>query len=286
MINKILAKNIIKNALNEDINSIDITTDNLIDEDSVSKAYVLAKEPGILAGLVMVKWVFEELDENMAFKFMAKDGDEINTGDKLLLIQGKTKAILKGERLALNILQRMSGIASMANEFNEIVKNTKTKIVDTRKTTPGLRMLEKYAVRVGGCSNHRYNLSDGVIIKDNHITAAGGIKPAIDIIKSKVPHTFKIEVEVRNTSEFIEAIEAGADIILLDNMDIEEMKEAVEITEGRVILEASGGMTREKIVEISKIGVDLISVGALTHSFKSLDISLKIVHPITVFELN
>ncbi|WP_432409568.1 carboxylating nicotinate-nucleotide diphosphorylase [Wukongibacter sp. M2B1] len=274
--NWILVDEIIINGLKEDINNIDITTDNLIDDESTSKAYMIAKENGVIAGLSIVERVFKIIDDKAQVIFNVKDGDEVEKGSNIAEIRGKTKAILKGERLALNLLQRMSGIATKCKQYKQIVNRYNVRIVDTRKTTPGLRILEKYAVRMGGCHNHRYNLSEAVMIKDNHIKACGGIKEAISKIKERIPHTTKVEVEVEDISGLKEAIEAGADIVMLDNMDTNEMENAVKIAKGRVILEASGGITRDTLIDVAKTGVDIISVGALTHSVKAMDISLRV----------
>lgn len=277
MLNQIIIDEIIKNALTEDMNYGDITTDALIEENSTALAIITAKQAGVIAGLSVANRVFELLDNNISFQALKSDGDVIQEGEKIAEIKGRTRAILKGERLALNLLQRMSGIATKAREYSELIKGTGTRIADTRKTTPGLRILEKYAVRMGGCHNHRFNLSDAVMIKDNHIKAAGGISKAVKKIRMTLSHTVKIEVEVESLEQLEEAIAARADIIMLDNMDIETMKRAVEINKGRAILEASGNITSERINEISAIGVDVISVGALTHSVKALDISLNII---------
>ncbi|WIF95900.1 carboxylating nicotinate-nucleotide diphosphorylase [Caminicella sporogenes] len=277
MLNWVLVDEIIKNGLKEDINNIDITTDNLIDDESISVAYMLAKEEGVIAGLYVAERVFKILDKNVNVKFNVKDGDKVEKGTVIAEIKAHTKAILKGERLALNLIQRMSGIATISRKYRDVVKDFPVRIVDTRKTTPGLRILEKYAVRIGGCHNHRYNLSEAVMIKDNHIKAVGGIREAILKVKDKIPHTIKVEVEVESITELKEAIDAGADIVMLDNMELEDMKKAVEIGKGKVIIEASGGITLDKLVQIAEVGVDVISVGALTHSVKAMDISLSII---------
>ncbi|QXM07068.1 carboxylating nicotinate-nucleotide diphosphorylase [Crassaminicella indica] len=277
MYNKFLVEKIIKDALIEDMSYGDTTTDLLIEEDAFSEAYMIAKERGVIAGLLVAQSVFKLLDETIEFDILKKDGELVEKGEKIAKVKGSTKNILKGERLALNLLQRMSGIASQSRRYADLVKDYKTRVVDTRKTTPNLRILEKYAVRVGGCHNHRFNLSDAVMIKDNHIKAVGGIKQAVEKIRENIPHTTKIEVEVTDLKELKEALDIGADIIMLDNMDIETMKRAVEITKGRALLEASGNITLERIKDIAKIGVDVISVGALTHSVKAMDISLMIL---------
>jgi len=277
MYNQLMVEEIIKKGLIEDINYTDITTDLLIEEDSISEAVMTAKESGVVAGLKVAETVFKLLDGQIDFQALKSDGDQVAQGEDLSLVKGKTRTILKGERLALNLIQRMSGIATKSREYAELVKGTKTRITDTRKTTPGLRILEKYAVRVGGCHNHRFNLSDAVMIKDNHIEAVGGITKAIEKARLAIPHTVKIEVEVESLVQLKEALAAKADIIMLDNMDLELMKKAVEITRGRAILEASGKITKERIKDIAAIGVDVISVGALTHSVRAMDISLNII---------
>lgn len=259
------------------MNNGDITTDNLIDEESVSTAEVSAKENGVVAGLDVAKQTFYMLDENIDFINLVEDGASVKKGDIIARIKGKTRAILSGERTALNFMQRMSGIATNASEYAKRIKKYKTRVVDTRKTTPGLRLIEKYAVKVGGGHNHRYNLSDAVMIKDNHIKAAGGIGNAINSIREVIPHTVKIEVEVESLEGLREALEAKADIIMLDNMSIEAMTEAVRINDGRAILEASGNITLETLETVAATGVDVISVGALTHTVKALDISLNII---------
>jgi len=275
--NKLLIEDIIKNGLKEDINYLDVATDLLIDEKSQSRAYLISKENGILSGIEVFKQVFEILSGDIKFAQNFKDGDYLCQGDIILEMFGDTRSILKGERLALNLLQRMSGIATLSREFADLVKDLDTRIVDTRKTTPNLRILEKYAVCVGGCFNHRYNLSDSMMIKDNHIQAIGSIKKAVKLGKRNIPHTMKIEVEVKNIEELNEALEAKVDIIMLDNMSIEEMKKSVKIAKGKTVIEASGGVTIDNVRSIALTGVDIISVGALTHSYKSLDISIKII---------
>lgn len=267
---------IVKKALLEDMNNGDITTDNLIDEESISEAEIVVKEDGVIAGLEVVETAFKFLDDNIEIQRLVNDGDEANKGTVIVKLKGKTRAILSAERTALNLIQRMSGIATQTSLYTKRIEKYDVKLVDTRKTTPGLRALEKYAVRMGGGYNHRFNLSDAVMIKDNHIKAAGGIKEAISTLREKIGHTVKVEVEVETLTELKEAIEAKADIVMLDNMSIEDMKKAVEINEGRVILEASGNITLDNIEEVAKTGVDVISSGALTHSVKALDISLKL----------
>ncbi|MCD5410468.1 MAG: carboxylating nicotinate-nucleotide diphosphorylase [Clostridiales bacterium] len=274
--NKAVVAEIIKMGLIEDINNIDVTTDNLISETSTCKATLTVKEDGVISGLDIARQVFKTLDSNIKTIFFVKEGAEVKKGDKLFEIEGKTKAILKGERLALNIIQRMSGISTQAREYAKLVEEINVKIVDTRKTTPGLRILEKYAVKAGGCFNHRYNLSDAIMIKDNHINAAGGITKAVEKIKKRISIVTKIEVEVQTIDQLNEALKSKVDIIMLDNMSVAMMKEAVEIASGEVLLEASGCITKDNLVEVAKTGVDIISVGALTHSVKTLDISLNI----------
>ncbi|AKL93540.1 nicotinate-nucleotide pyrophosphorylase [Clostridium aceticum] len=278
MYNKFLIEKIIKNALIEDINYIDLTTDILLEEDQMGRAIMIAKEEGVIAGISVVEMVFGLIDSMMEVIPVKKDGDFVAEGEKLIEIGGKIKNLLKGERIALNFLQRMSGIATKSRRYSELVKDYDVKVVDTRKTTPGLRILEKYAVRVGGCHNHRFNLSDAVLIKDNHIKAVGSITRAIDQCRKNVSHTVKIEVEVETIQQLKEALEAKADIIMLDNMSIETMKEAVAITNKSAILEASGNITKEKLLKIAEIGVDIISVGELTHSTKAMDISMNLVN--------
>lgn len=262
-------------ALKEDMNYGDITTEILINNDQTSKAKIITKEKGIIAGCQVFERVFALLDKDIKIRFYKKDGDQVNADDVIGEIHGHTKAILKSERTALNILQRLSGIATMTNNLVINTNGMSVRIVDTRKTTPGLRELEKYAVRVGGGYNHRFNLSDAVMIKDNHIHAVGSITKAIERVKANIPHTMKVEVEVENMSQLNEALEAKADIIMLDNMTTLQMQKAVSITNGRAILEASGNITAKTIKEIASTGVDVISVGSITHSVKALDISLK-----------
>ena len=279
MTNKEL-ESLITEALKEDIPQRDITSENIIPEDHISKAHILAKEEGVLAGLDVALMVFQCIDPSLRFQKKFKDGDEFKKGDILAVLEGKTISILKGERVALNFLQRLSGIATLTRKFVEAVKGTSTKILDTRKTTPGLRKLEKYAVRMGGGMNHRMSLSDMVLIKDNHLAVIGGIKEAIERAREKVDKEIKIEVEVKNIEELKEAIEAGADIVMLDNMNISEIKKAVKIAKGKVPLEVSGKVNLDNVKKIARTGVDFISIGMLTHSYKSIDISLEIVREI------
>lgn len=267
---------IIKKAIDEDINYVDVTTDYLIPDDSVSDAYYIAKDTGILCGIEIAKRVFELVGNDVDFNILINDGSEVKKGDIIARMYGSTKTLLKGERTALNILQHMSGIATATNKCVKLVEGTNAHITDTRKTLPGLRRLQKYAVTVGGGKNHRYNLSDGAMLKDNHIDAYGGITPAISALREKIGHMVKIEVEVRTLDELKEALAAGADIIMLDNMSCDMMKEAVAITSGKVPLEASGNITAENIRQVAETGVDIIYLGALTHSVKCFDISMRI----------
>ncbi|GMQ60063.1 carboxylating nicotinate-nucleotide diphosphorylase [Vallitalea sediminicola] len=262
-------------ALEEDMNYGDITTDTLISDDQKSNAVLVAKEEGIVAGCEVFSRVFNLVDKEVEIRFSTKDGDSIKEKDIIAEISGPTKSILKCERTALNILQKLSGIATMTNGLVNVINKMSVRIVDTRKTTPGLRTLEKYAVRVGGGYNHRFNLSDAVMIKDNHIRAVGSIKKAIKIARESIPHTMKIEVEVENLKQLKEALNAQADIIMLDNMTTSMMKEAVIISNGKAIIEASGNVNIKTVKEIAETGVDIISVGSITHSVKALDISLK-----------
>lgn len=274
MIDSIVLKTLIESALAEDIGSGDITTMLTVPESATSRAFITVREDGIMAGIEVARLVFATVSPAVHFNAMVADGEKILAGQVLAVVEGPSRPILIGERLSLNLMQRMSAIATKTARFVSMVSDTQAKIVDTRKTTPGLRALEKYAVRVGGGTNHRFGLSDGVLIKDNHIVAAGGITNAVKAAKTGAPHTLKIEVEVKNLDELHEAIESGADIIMLDNMDLETMRKAVEITARRALLEASGGVNETTVVEIAKTGVDLISVGALTHSVNALDIGM------------
>ncbi len=276
ILNKIYVDNIIKTALLEDINYCDVTTDHLIPAEQDGTARFVSKADGIVCGTEIAVRVFQILDENVSFEILKKDGEEVKKGDVILTLKGKTAVLLKGERTALNLIQHMSGISTAANKYAKIVEGTNASIADTRKTLPGLRPLQKYAVMTGGAKNHRYNLSDAAMLKDNHIDAAGGITNAITKLRSKIGHMTKIEVETRNLDELQEALNAKADIIMLDNMSPELMKKAVEITNGRAILEASGGITDETLRAVAESGVDIISVGALTHSVKAFDISMYI----------
>ncbi|TYQ14738.1 UNVERIFIED_CONTAM: nicotinate-nucleotide pyrophosphorylase [carboxylating] [Acetivibrio alkalicellulosi] len=276
MINIYEIDKIIMSSLSEDMPFGDITTDYIIDENSRSEAILVAKDVGIIAGIDVAKRVFELLDEKSIFDKKIKDGQWVKYGDVIAEIKGNTRALLKGERTALNLLQRLCGIATKTGNLCNNIKGMSVRIVDTRKTTPGLRVLEKYAVRVGGGYNHRFSLSDAVMIKDNHIKAAGNIKKAIAKVKEQIPHTIKVEVEAETLEQVKEALEGGADIIMLDNMGLDKMKEAVKIINGQVISEASGNVTLETIRDIADTGVDVISVGSLTHSVDAFDISMKI----------
>lgn len=267
---------LIKRAITEDINYVDVTTDYLIPEDAVTSARFVSKDEGVLAGLEIALRVFTLLDEGVTFETLKKDGDRLEKGDVICHIKGRTRALLKGERTALNLLQHMSGIATATNRCVRLVAGTHASIVDTRKTLPGLRPLQKYAVTCGGGRNHRYNLSDAAMLKDNHIDAYGSLTNAVTALRSKVGHMVKIEVETRTLEELEEALAAGADVIMLDNMDCPTMAEAVRRTAGRAVLEASGNITAENIRSVAETGVDIISLGALTHSVKSFDISMKI----------
>lgn len=277
MINSIYVDNIIKTALLEDINYLDTTTDYLIDEDQENTARFLAKADGVLCGIDVALRVFTILQEQgFEAKVYKHDGDILEKGDIIAEIRGKTRTLLKGERTALNLLQHMSGVATATGQAVKAIEGTNASIADTRKTLPGLRPLQKYAVTVGGGKNHRYNLSDAAMLKDNHVDAGGGIASAVAKLRQKLGHMTKIELEVRNLDELGQALEAGVDVIMLDNMSCEEMREAVAITNGRALLEASGGITAETLRAIAETGVDIISMGALTHSVTAFDISLKI----------
>ncbi|TYT23219.1 carboxylating nicotinate-nucleotide diphosphorylase [Dictyoglomus thermophilum] len=267
----------VEEALEEDIGFGDITTESIVPEDMNSKAVIIAKEEGILAGLPVAKAVFKTLESSVEFKELKKDGDKIKEGDIILEIIGKTKTILMGERTALNFIQRLSGIATYTRKCVDMVRPYGVKILDTRKTTPTLRILEKYAVKIGGGENHRFALYDMVLIKDNHIRVAGSIKEAIRRVRENVSHVYKIEVEVSNLEELKEALETQVDIVLLDNMDYETLKEAINMAKGKVLIEVSGKISMEDLEKIAKLGVDFISMGKLTHSFKSLDLSLEIL---------
>ena len=266
---------LIERALEEDVGTGDITTLTTISEDSVGHGKYIAKEDGVLCGIDLARRVYEKLDNKIEFTAYKKDGDEVVRGDVIAEVHGPAISLLTGERVGLNLMQRLSGTATKTRECVKKIEGTNATIADTRKTTPGLRVLEKYAVRVGGGSNHRFNLADGILIKDNHIVAAGGITEAVTRARKNAPHTLKIEVEVETFEQLEEALAAGADIIMLDNMSCEDMTRAVKIVDGRAKTEASGNMGDRDLYEVAKTGVDIISIGALTHSVRSLDISLK-----------
>ena len=276
MLTQFYIDDLIKTAITEDINYLDVTTDYLIDEDSVTEAYYIAKDAGVVCGLDIALRVFTLLDETVTLEKFKQDGEEVKAGDILATMRGKTRALLKGERTSLNLLQHMSGIATATRRCVKLTKGTNASIAETRKTLPGLRPIQKYAVMVGGGKNHRYNLSDAAMLKDNHIDAFGGIIPAVRALRARVGHLLKIEVEVRNFEELDQALEAKADVIMLDNMNCEQMAEAVRHVGGRARLEASGNITLDNLAEVAKPGVDIISMGALTHSVKAFDISMRI----------
>lgn len=268
--------NIITTALMEDINYTDAAADNLIPPEHKSSAYYVAKDTGVVCGIEIAGRVFDLAGGNVDFRILKNDGSKVEKGDIIAELEGSTLTLLKGERTALNILQHLSGIATATNKCVELVKGTNASVTDTRKTLPGLRALQKYAVTVGGGKNHRFNLSDAAMLKDNHIDAYGGITAAVSALREKIGHTVKIEVEVRTLDELKEALAAKCEIIMLDNMSCDEMKEAVKITAGKALLEASGNVTQENIRSVAETGVDIISLGALTHSVKCFDISMKI----------
>ncbi len=277
---KINVDNYLWNTLREDITSEDVSTNAVMPEDRQGKAELICKQDGIICGLDIFARVFELLDSNANFSSYYKDGDSVKKGELIGVIYGDIKALLSGERTALNYLQRMSGIATITREYAKELEGTSTTLLDTRKTTPNMRPFEKYAVTVGGATNHRYNLSDGVLLKDNHIGAAGSITKAISMTKRYAPFVRKIEIETETLEQVKEAIEAGADIIMLDNMDNETMKKAVELIGGRAQTECSGNVTKERLKEIAAVGVDFVSCGALTHSAPIMDLSLKNLKPI------
>lgn len=277
---KLNVDNLIMQALREDITSEDITTNAVMRESKPGKADLICKQDGVIAGLDVFARVFALLDDGVKVEKFFEDGDKVKNGDLLAIVTGDIRVLLSGERTALNYLQRMSGIATYTRNVADLLKGSKTKLLDTRKTTPNMRVFEKYAVKVGGGYNHRYNLSDGILIKDNHIGAAGGVKEAIQMAKEYAPFVRKIEVEVENLEMLEEALEAGADIIMLDNMTPETMKKAVEMVGGRAETECSGNVTKENIKNIISVGVDYVSSGALTHSAPILDVSLKNLHAV------
>lgn len=267
---------IIKTALQEDINYLDTTTDLMIPEESRSTARFMAKAEGVVCGLEVALRVFQLLDDSFTYQVRLPEGSEVKPGDIIAELEGRTRFLLKGERTALNLLQHMSGVATATRRAVKLVEGTPASITDTRKTLPGLRALQKYAVTVGGGKNHRFNLSDGAMLKDNHIDAAGGIPQAVAAIRDRLGHMVKLEVETRNLEEVRQALEAGADVIMMDNMDCAAMAEAVRLVDGRALLEASGGITDDTLRAVAETGVDIISIGALTHSVKAMDISMKI----------
>ena len=270
----------ILSALREDITSEDITTNSVMRDYQLGEVELICKEDGIIAGLDVFKRVFELLDDNTQVTFFRKDGDRVLKGEKLGIVKGDIRVLLSGERTALNYLQRMSGIATYTRQIADLLKGSNTKLLDTRKTTPNMRVFEKYAVKVGGGYNHRFNLSDGILLKDNHIGAAGSVAKAVQMAKEYAPFVRKIEIEVENLDMLKEALGAGADIIMLDNMSVEDMKKAVELCDGKAETECSGNVTKENVAKLVDIGVDYISSGALTHSSPILDLSLKNLHAI------
>ncbi len=269
-------QHLIEIALKEDIGPGDITTDNLVGPDLEGKGVITAKEPLVIAGLDVARQVFEHLDNEVIFRAGYKDGDVIKDGGTVAEVEGKLQVLLKGERTALNFLQRLSGIATCVRSYVDELANQSVRLVDTRKTAPGWRVLEKYAVRMGGAHNHRMGLYDGVLIKDNHIAACGGIIKAVDRMRANVSHIVKIEVEVSDLSQVKDAMDAGADVIMLDNMNIQKIKEAVAFINGKAAVEVSGGITMKELKPLADTGVDIISVGALTHSARCVDISMRI----------
>jgi nicotinate-nucleotide pyrophosphorylase (carboxylating) len=273
-VNWLIIDKLIIEAIKEDVPQNDITTEFIISDECICSVDLIAKENGLIAGLFVFERVFKIMGE-VNVEFLKSDGDIVNEGECIAKLRGKTKHILTGERTALNYLQRMSGIATLTKTYVDSFKGTGVKILDTRKTTPNMRIFEKCAVKIGGGCNHRYNLSDSVLIKENHISAAGGIKAAVNIVRENVSFVKKIEVEVETLEQIQEALEVGVDIIMLDNMDVESMKKAVEIINKRSIIEASGNITLENILKVASSGVDYISIGALTHSYKVLDLSMK-----------
>ncbi len=277
---KVNADELIMSALKEDITSEDITTASVMKEYKLGEVDLICKQDGIIAGLGVFARTFELLDPDTKFELYKKDGDAVKNGELIGRVRGDIRVLLSGERVALNYLQRMSGIATYTASVVKLLEGTKTKLLDTRKTTPNMRIFEKYAVKVGGGCNHRYNLSDGILLKDNHIGAAGGVKEAVKMAKEYAPFVRKIEIEVENLKMLSEALDAGADIVMLDNMSPEDMREAVKMARGRAETECSGNVTRENIARLTDIGVDYISSGALTHSAPILDLSLKNLHSI------
>lgn len=277
---KLQADGLIRMALQEDITSEDITTNAVMPEPQRGEVQLICKQDGIVAGMDVFARVFQILDDTVQIDARCRDGAAVENGDLMAVVTGDIRVLLSGERVALNYLQRMSGIATYTHSIARLLEGSGTRLLDTRKTTPNMRVFEKYAVKVGGGCNHRYNLSDGVLLKDNHIGAAGGVKEAVRMAKEYAPFVRKIEVEVENLDMVREAVDAGADIIMLDNMSPEQMREAIRIIDGRAETECSGNVTKENVERLVHIGVDYISSGALTHSAPILDISLKNLHPI------
>lgn len=276
---KLIMDRLIKQALEEDIGNEDVTTNAVMPEYKKGRVKLICKQDGVICGLNVFERVFKLLDEHTAIEIFVKDGDEVKKGQRIAMVSGDIRVLLSGERVALNFLQRMSGVATYTRSVVKLLKGGKTKLLDTRKTTPNMRVFEKYAVRCGGGNNHRYNLSDGVLLKDNHIGAAGGIKKTVEMAREYAPFVRKIEVEVESLAMCKEALEAGADIIMLDNMSVADMKKAVEMIGGRALTECSGNVTLENIAAIKDTGVDYVSSGALTHSAPILDLSLKELRP-------
>ena len=270
---------IVRRALEEDLPWGDVTTNTVVPADLTARAVVEARQPGIVAGMLVAETAFTLVDPTVRFTCLRQDGEPFAKGDRLAVVEGRARSLLTGERVALNFLQRMSAIATMTRQYVDAVAGLKARIVDTRKTTPGLRLLEKYAVAVGGGGNHRFSLSDGVLIKDNHIAAVQreghGLGEAVRRARAAVPHTIRVEVEVETLDQLREALDAGADMVLLDNMSIDSLREAVRLVAGRAITEASGGITLESVRSVAETGVDLISVGALTHSVRALDLAME-----------
>ena len=277
---KLVEDKLIMQALEEDITSEDISTNAVMPKEQMGEVDLICKEDGVIAGLWVFERVFTLLDPNVTVSLSVKDGDEVKKGQKMGTVAGDIRVLLSGERTALNYLQRMSGIATYTRSVAKLLEGSKTKLLDTRKTTPNMRIFEKYAVRVGGGYNHRYNLSDGVLLKDNHIGAAGSVRKAVEMAREYAPFVRKIEIETENLDMVREAVEAGADIIMLDNMSPEMMRDAVAYIDGRAKTECSGNVTKENVAQLAAVGVDYISSGALTHSAPILDISLKNLHPV------
>ena len=276
---KLIMDRLIKQALEEDIGNEDVTTNSVMPEYKRGRVKLICKQDGVICGLNVFERVFKLLDEHTVIEIFVKDGDEVRKGQRIAMVSGDIRVLLSGERVALNFLQRMSGIATYTRSAVKLLEGCKTKLLDTRKTTPNMRVFEKYAVRCGGGNNHRYNLSDGVLLKDNHIGAAGGVKKAVEMARAYAPFVRKIEVEVENLEMCKEALEAGADIIMLDNMSVADMKKAVEMIGGRAVTECSGNVTLENVARVRETGVDFVSSGALTHSAPILDLSLKELRP-------